>query len=337
MTLLHSKNKILADGRWNGPHGIGRFSSEILSRLQQTDILNEGPRPLSLKNLLWQPLTLNQQKKHYDVYFNPGFNPLLYSPIPFVFTICDLIHLQFPGGNKYLKRLYYETLIKPAAKRAHKILTISEYSKNKIVEWTGIAPADVINVSCGISEHLTPKGTRPDLAYPYLLHVGNTTKPHKNVARLLKAFAQAHIDPSIRLVLTGSQTSELNAIIQAERLQDRVVFSGVLSEAQLADYYRGATALVFPSLYEGFGLPPLEAMACGTPALTSNLTSLPEVTGDAAILIDPYRVDAIADGIERIVNDTALRQTLIEKGLERAKRYTWGNTSKSVQTVLDNI
>jgi hypothetical protein len=200
MTSSHSNNRILADGRWSGPHGIGRFSSEILNRLQHADILREGPRPLSLKNLIWQPLLLSKQKKHYHVYFNPGFNPLLYSPISFVFTICDLIHLQFPGGHKHIKRLYYETLIKSAVKRAHKILTISEYSKNSILEWTGIASTQVINVSCGISEHLTPQGARQDLGYPYLLHVGNTTKPHKNVGRLLTAFANANIDPLMRLV-----------------------------------------------------------------------------------------------------------------------------------------
>jgi glycosyltransferase involved in cell wall biosynthesis len=115
------------------------------------------------------------------------------------------------------------------------------------------------------------------------------------------------------------------------------VFSGTIFDSQLADYYRGATALVFPSLYEGFGLPPLEAMACGTPALTANLTSLPEVTGEAALLVDPYRIDAIADGIERIVHDTTLRESLIEKGLVRAKLYTWDKTTASVQAVLDKI
>jgi glycosyltransferase involved in cell wall biosynthesis len=113
-----------------------------------------------------------------------------------------------------------------------------------------------------------------------------------------------------------------------------VVFADLIPDDQLPSYYRGAIALVFPTLYEGFGLPPLEAMASGTPVVTSSTTSLPEVVGDAAILVDPSSVEAIADSIERVVADSELRQALIVRGLEQAKRFTWGDTAARVQHIL---
>ncbi len=333
--MLVNQNFILADGRWNGPHGIGRFSTEVLSRLQNADIFTEGPNPLSLANLFWQPYQLRQQKKHHKVFYSPGFNPILLSPMPYVFTICDLIHLEHPGKFKQLKQLYYEKLTKPSARKAYKIITISEYSKQRILEWLNVPEEHVVNVSCGVDQHLSPEGPKHLPGYPYLLHIGNT-KAHKNVVRLIEAFAQANIAGDIHLVLTGNRTEDITQAIQKNHLEDRVVFSGVLDEAALASYYRGAVAVAFPSLIEGFGLPPLEAMAYGTPALTSNTSSLPEVTGDAAILVDPYDIHSIAAGIEQIVNEAELRKTLIAKGLQRVKLFSWDATAAAVQQVLNH-
>ena len=126
----------------------------------------------------------------------------------------------------------------------------------------------------------------------------------------------------------------LSQQITALQLQDRVVYAGHLTEPELAAYYRGAVALVCPSLYEGFGLPPLEAMACGTPVVTSNRTALPEVVGEAAVLVDPYEVEAIAWGIRRVVDDQELRQALVHKGLARAQQFTWEQTAARVWQVL---
>lgn len=336
MIVGDTNNFILADGRWSGANGIGRFSAEVLARLQHTHIISTGPAPLSMKNLAWLPYQLLKNRHQYKVYYSPGFNPVAYSPIPFVFTICDLIHLSFPGGGKLAKKIYYDYFIKLRAQRAAKILTISEFSKKTIMEWANIPEENIINVSCGVSDILIPHGTCHTPGYPYLLHVGNT-KGHKNVVRLLQAFAAAKIDAGIHLVLTGERTVELANTIKENRLENRIVFSGKLSEEQLAEYYRGALAVVFPSLYEGFGLPPLEAMACGTPALASNATSLPEVTGDAAILVDPYSLESMTTGIENIIHDTVLRATLIAKGLERVKLFSWDKTASRIQNVLTSI
>ncbi len=329
-----NQNRILVDGRWSGTHGIGRFSNEILSRLKNIDILNSGPKPLALKNLVWLPYHLRKRKNQYQVFFTPGFNPVMSSSMRFIFTIHDLIHLHVPNSARLAKKIFYECIMKPAAQRAYKILTNSEYSKQSILEWANISAEKVIVVGVGVSHHFIPEGASYNPGYPYLLHVGNTMR-HKNPLRLLKAFAKAKIDPAIRLIFTGKQTSEMAELIKKERLEKRILFSGAVHETELAAYYRGAVALVFPSLLEGFGIPVVEAMACGIPVLTSNITSLPEVAGDAALLIDPYEIDSLAHGIEQITQDQTLRNNLINAGLQRAKLFSWDKTVNKVQQVLN--
>jgi len=328
-------NYILADGRWHGQHGIGRFSTEVLARLRHTDILNEGPNPLSLKNLVWQSWLLTRKRQH-RVFFSPGFNPVLLSNIPFVFTIHDLIHLHIPGNAKTGKKLFYEMFIKPSAKKASKILTVSDYSRQDILNWTGLPAEQVVVVGNGISAAFTPDGPRYEPGFPYLLHIGNA-KDHKNVARLVEAFAMANIDKNIRLICTGNLTGQILAIIRKRGLENRVISHTNLSEQQLSSYYRGALGVTFPSLFEGFGLPVLEGMASGVPVLTSDTTALPEVAGDAAILVDPYQVEAIAYGLEKLTNDASLRSRLIEKGLERAKLFSWDETARQIQQILDGV
>lgn len=324
---------ILADGRWQGPHGIGRFSTEVLTRLTQTDILTSGPHPLSIKNLYWQRQLLLNDKTH-KVFFTPGFNPALTTHIPAIFTIHDLIHLNVPGQTSLLKKLFYQHFIKPAAKKAQGIVTVSHFSKKTILEWINI-PEEKITVSYpGVSTVFKPEGTPFQAGFPYLLHVGNT-KNHKNVARLIEAFAKSKIDSHIKLICTGALSEDVQLAIQKHRLEERVLSKNNLSEEELAALYRGALGIVFPSLYEGFGLPVVEGMASGVPVLTSNLTSLPEIANNCAILIDPYNVDALTNGIEELVNNSQLRQDLIARGLVQAKQFTWDKTAASIQQLLN--
>lgn len=324
---------ILADGRWQGPHGIGRFAKEILSRLTHCEIFTKGPKPLSIKNLLWQPYFLSQHKKKYRALFSPGFNPILFSTLPYVMTIHDLIHLSFPGNAAFAKKLYYDLLIKPSVQKAFHIVTVSEYSKQRIIEWAGIKAEKITVAGNGVSSHFHPEGKRHQPGYPYLLHTSNT-KAHKNTARMLEAFAIAKIDPEIKFILTGEKTKALATVIQRYSLEKRIIFSGTLTDETLAEYYRGAHAFLFPSLYEGFGLPVIEAMTSGIPVLTSNVTSLPEVAGDAALLVDPYQIDAIINGIEKIVTDEPFRKTLIIKGLEQTRLFTWDKAAEKIQNIL---
>jgi len=322
---------ILADARWLGPHGIGRFAREVLDRLpgiHSVPALGKPLHPLDPVLLSWLLWRLRPQ-----VYFSPGFNPPLWSPVPVVFTIHDLIHLCLPGETSLAKRLYYQHVVRPAAQQAYRVLTVSRYTQQAILDWTGLPQERVVVVGNGVGAVFCPYGVQHAPGYPYLFYVGNR-KPHKNVPRLLQGFARSGLSRDVRLILTGTPEATTSQQLRALKLQDRVVYAGQLTDTELAAYYRGAMALVCPSLYEGFGLPPLEAMACGTPVVTSNRTALPEVVGDAALVIDPYDVEAIAWGIQCAVQDSTLRQVLRQKGLERAQQFTWERTAARVWQVL---
>jgi glycosyltransferase involved in cell wall biosynthesis len=327
-------SKILADSRWCGNYGIGRFATEVMAALPNLQRFRPGlaPYPFHKLDIPW---TIAQILVHRpQLFFSLGFNPPPWSPVPVVFTLYDLILLHFPGEASRLMQPYFRYIIRPAAKRAAYILTCSEFSKQEIVAWSGIPAEKVVVVGCGVDESFTPEGDRMALGFPYLLYVGNH-RPHKNLPRLLAAFDQAQgLPANLKLVLSGNPTAAIEQEIAALGLGDRVRFAGFISDLDLPAYYRGATALVFPSLYEGFGLPPIEAMACGIPVLTANVTSLPEVVGDAALLVNPYEVTDIAAGIERIVLDPALREQLIDRGFRQVKQHQWTDTVDKTYQVL---
>jgi glycosyltransferase involved in cell wall biosynthesis len=323
---------ILADYRWRiGLHGISRFASEVLDRLPEVNPVPAFGKllhpldPIFLSCLLW--------RLHPQVYFSPGFNPPLWSPTPVVFTIHDLIHICFPSETSLTKQLYYRHVVRPAAHRAYRVLTVSTYIKHAILDWTGLPDERVVAVGNGVGAVFCPDGVRHVPGYPYIFYAGNR-KPHKNLAHLLLGFARSGISRDVRLILTGAPDATISQQLMALKLQNRVIYAGELTDLELAAYYRGAMALVYPSFYEGFGLPPLEAMACGIPVVTSNRTALPEVAGDAALLIDPYDVETIAWGIQCVVQDGTLRQALCQKGLERAQQFTWEQTATHVWQVL---
>jgi len=247
--------------------------------------------------------------------------------------IYDLIHLDIPSESSVGKKLYYGLFLKARARKAFKIITDSHHAKGRIVEWANLRPEQVVVAHCGVSERFTPEGRVFAGESPYVLYVGNQ-KPHKNLPRLLEAFSQLE-DRIVSLFICGKAATETEALVRQHGLEGRVRFLGNLSDDDLAAYYRGAVCLAFPSLYEGFGLPPLEAMACGTPVLTSNTTSLPEVVGGAALLVNPRSVEDIRQGLDRLISDPTLRADLRTRGLERAKLFSWDKATRIVQSVLD--
>ncbi len=166
-----------------------------------------------------------------------------------------------------------------------------------------------------------------------MLYVGSR-KPHKNLPRLLRAYSIAGVRKDVRLVLSGEPDREITEEIDRLGLLGDVVFHELSADEPLSEAYRGAVAFVFPSLYEGFGLPPLEAMACGVPVLTSKVCSLPEVVGDAALLVNPIDVEEVADAIKRLVQDPPLRARLQERGLARASLFSWNETARRTSSVL---
>jgi glycosyltransferase involved in cell wall biosynthesis len=247
-----------------------------------------------------------------------------------------LNHIDRPENSSSLKRLYYATVMKRSCHRAARILTVSEFTRRRIVEWSGVAPENVVNVRCGVGAEFHPEVEEYPLPFPYLLCVSNR-KRHKNEFRTVEAFAQAHVDVEIRLVFTGNPTQELLDCIERCGVTERVQFVGLVPDAELPSLYRSAAALVFASLYEGFGLPVLEAMACGTPVVTSNTGALAEISGNAALLVDPESVPEISLGIDRILSDDSLRSKLRISGLERAAGYSWETTTASVHRVLHDV
>jgi glycosyltransferase involved in cell wall biosynthesis len=183
---------------------------------------------------------------------------------------------------------------------------------------------------------------RYQLNHQFVLYVGNI-KPHKNLVRLIEAFDELRrtgVGEDLKLLIIGDEISKLPALRRAvhkHKLHKHVRFLGYQADDTLAILYRLASVFVFPSLYEGFGLPPLEAMASGTPVVTSNVSSLPEVTGGAAVLVDPYDVDSIADGLRRVLTDPQLAAEMRRKGLERAREFSWERSVEQTRQVYASV
>jgi glycosyltransferase involved in cell wall biosynthesis len=248
-------------------------------------------------------------------------------------TIYDLAHIQFPAFRTTGRRLYYRFLVKPALASAFRVLTVSEYSRVQILNWSGLPDTHVINVGCGVESIFHPDGPKYEPGHPYIFYAGNA-RAHKNLSRLLAVFARIDF-PGLRLILTGQKTSEMAEQVRALKLEERVQFAGTLSDEALARLYRGALLFIFPSLLEGFGLPPLEAMACGTPVVVSRTSSLPEVAGDAGLLIDPLDIEDMRRAIERVLGDTSLRDRMRKAGLSRARAFCWDCVGARVLHVIE--
>lgn len=326
---------IYFDPRWIGNHGIGRFANILDRHLGLPHLVIKGSPSSPFDPLRLLLAILTRTSKEACV-FSPGYNAPLFVVCPYVFTILDLNHIDRPENSSLFKRLYYRFIMRRAARNAFRVLTISRFSLQRIVDWAGVDPQRVVNVGCGVDSCYHPDVPPYTPGYPYLLCVSNR-KAHKNELRVVEAFAKAAINSDIHLIFTGQANEALLELCRQCGVENRVVFVGRVPEEDLPCIYRGALALVFPSLYEGFGLPVIEAMACGTPVLTSNTTSLPEVAGDAALLVDPLSVKQITLGMERLCTDAVLRTVLAERGLRQAAKFSWDRVSDKVKVVLDEL
>jgi glycosyltransferase involved in cell wall biosynthesis len=322
---------IYADQRWIGNHGIGRFARHVLAGLDYHSV-NLTSHPAAPLDALRLARALRETTSH-DLFFSPGYNTPLFSSVPFIFTIHDLSHVYCPENSSALIRLYYATILKRACHRAAAIFTVSEFTRAQIVGWSGIPASKVFNVGCGVDRAYHPEAESYGLPFPYLLSVTNR-KRHKNEFRMVEAFAKAALDPALHLVLTGAPTPDLLQCIERYEVTACVDFVGAVPEDHLPSLYRGARALIMVSLYEGFGLPVLEAMACGTPVVTSNITAMPEVAGEAAVLVNPTSVPEMSQAMEAVAGDASLRAQLQEAGLQRASQFSWEATCARVHDLL---
>ena len=303
----------------------------------------------SLSEQLAIPLAARRER--LDLFHAPHYvlPPLL--TCRSVVTIHDCIHLMFPQylPNR-LALAYARTSIALAAHRATRVMTVSESSKRDILRYVDIDPGKIDVIYNAYDERFGVE-PRPEEVWrvrerfqlhdPFVLYAGNV-KPHKNLERLIQAFAQVRTRgfDRLKLVLIGddiSKYAELRRAVHQHQLHHYVRFLGYLPEETLAVMYRLASVFAFPSLYEGFGLPPLEAMASGTPVVTSNVSSLPEVAGGAAVLVDPLDPGSIADGLCRVLGDDALRADLRVKGLARAREFSWEQSGRRVLDIYHEV
>jgi glycosyltransferase involved in cell wall biosynthesis len=261
-----------------------------------------------------------------------------FCPAPVVATIHDLAFEHLPETFTRRGSLQLKLTVRRTARRAARIATVSEYSRQDLLRTYGLPPEKVVVTYNGVESHFTPDPAGPDeaaairarfqIGREYLLAVGSL-QPRKNLVRLIRTYAKLRAErPGFtpQLVIVGRKLWLADSIFDEVKRQpwaDDVILTGYVTDADLPALYRGAAAFVYPSIFEGFGLPPLEAMACGTPVVTSNTSSLPEVTGDAALLVDPHSEDQIADALLQITGNEALRSRLRAAGLEQAKRFTW--------------
>ena len=318
---------LTVDASWSGQTGIGRFAQEVISRrpeiVEVVGLRLGRPNASPLSPLLLAVEFARHSRGH--TFWSPGFMPpLLPNTIWQSITMHDLTHLHFYGAPQVA---YYKTVIRPLVRRMDKIFTVSEYSRREIIDWAGVNAERVVAIHHGLSKSYCPSGDQVDLGAPYVFYIGNR-RSYKNLPRLLRAFSRSSLAAEgTLLAVSGSEDSELMSIAQRLHIGPQLRFLGSIPEDRLPATYRGARALAFVSLYEGFGFPVLEAMGCGVPVLTSNVSSLPEVAGGAALLVDPTDVDAIATGLERVVGDEALRTRLVGAGLSRARHFDWNTAA----------
>ncbi len=308
----------------------------------------------SIKNQTHLPTRL--RKLQIDIFHSPNYMiPLLAFPrnkkgkIKCVTTIHDVIPMIFPHhAPKSLKsKMFwlYKFIMREVGKRADIIITDSQSSANDITKHLKI-PATSQNkikvIFCGVSEEYKPPATNSHKASnkKKILYVGRSD-PYKNLTALIEAFAKAlpEITTETTLIIAGSpdpRYPEGQALAKKLNIDKNITWTGYLSDAELVHTLQEADLLVHPSQYEGFGLPVLEAMACGTPVISSNASSLPEVAGDAAILIEPNDIDAYAENIIKVLNDTKLSTELKQKGITQAAKFSWQKNAEKTLKVYNN-
>jgi glycosyltransferase involved in cell wall biosynthesis len=366
--------RIAIDARKLHDFGIGTYVRNLLRELSRQDPRTEfvvlcrpqdrpsidglGPNfravpesaaTYSLREQYRLPLHLRRER--IDLFHAPHYVLPPLTPCRSVVTIHDCIHLTFPEylpGR--LAHAYARAVLWAAVRRSDRVLTVSEASKRDILRFFNVSAAKVEVIANGIDERFSAVPPEEEIARvreryllhdPFLLYAGNI-KPHKNLERLIDAFHRLRERgfDALRLLIIGNEVSKyptLRRTVHHHKLHTHVRFLGFVPDQMLAILYRLADVFVFPSLYEGFGLPPLEAMASGTPVVTSNVSSLPEVVGDAALLVDPYDPDAIASAIERILRDPALRADLVARGLARAREFSWERSVRRIRQVYEEV
>ena len=283
-----------------------------------------------------------------DVFYSPDFVlPPTRRRTRTLLTVHDLSFLHYPEAFVPKLRRYLERVVPRSIARADLVLADSAATQADIVSLLGVSPDKVQVLYSGVHPRFRPQPEPGEAEHirarygldkrPYILSLG-TVQPRKNYVRLIRAFTQLTTQPTHQLLIAGGRGWLYEDILaEAEKHGDRVRILGFVDEADLPALYRHAALFAFPSLYEGFGLPVLEAMACGVPVVCSDASSLPEVAGDAALLVHPLDTGALAQALARVLEDTDLRREMIAKGLAQATRFTWEQAARQLLAAFDGM
>lgn len=310
------------------------------------------PTRLRPFRVLWEQAVLPHTvtRDAFDLLHAPGYIAPLSAGVPVVLTVYDLIALKFPEWCHATNRWHYSFMLPRSIRRADAIIVPSEATRRDVVEWFPDVEERLTTIPLGIRDDFRPvidatvrADVRSRLGLPehFVLFVGNT-EPKKNLVRLLDAYSRLKRENTVvpDFVIAGCDAWGHDAVvgrIKTLGLGDNVHVLGFVPQADLPCLYSMASLCAFPSLYEGFGLPPLEAMACGVPVLTSDRGSLPEVVADASLVVDPENVDSMAAGLNRLLCDSELRAALVARGRERADRYTWRRAVAATEELYERI
>lgn len=339
--------------------GVSRYISELIAGLERVkspdDKLmlfgqNTGPiKDNPMARILWEQtgLPVNIAARRLDVFHTPiGAVPFL-SIAPTVVTVHDLAFLKYPDQLPASRRTWLIGAVRMSARRAAKIITVSQATARDLQEWLDIPDDKIEAIPLAISGKVERvEGTsldvfrmKWDIEKPYILAVG-TLEPRKNLPTLLRAFAKIKDDIEHQLVLVGPEgwlTGELKNTLEELNLGDRVRLTGFVSDEELGGWYSGADLYVFPSHYEGFGLPAIEAMRCGAPVLASDNSAFPEVIGDAGVLIPASDVDLWAESIRDLLRNETRRLHLRDLGFARADAFSWDRTAQETYNVYKEV
>lgn len=329
----------------NPPNGVRRYTREVTKRMgNRVRLVSSRKASQGFRGHFWEQVILPSTIDSTQLLWSPANSGPL-GVTRQVVTIHDLSPLDEPEGFKFPFRILYRALLPRLAERVKKVITDSEFSRKRIIDRLKISAEKVVTIPCGVDKtHYYPRqitqiaGVRESYGLPetYLLFIGSLEQ-RKNLARLFLAWERVgHKLGGIFLVVVGRPGRPFRRL-RFEHLPNQIAFVSQVGEQDMPSLYSGALALVYPSLYEGFGLPVLEAMACGTPVITSRAGALPEVIGDAGLLVNPYSVEEITQAILRMTEHPPLREDLASQGLSRTAAFSWDRTASQIETVLEQV
>ncbi len=334
----------LADARIRYTALAGPPSSSLIGQMRVCQARWPTSRPAV--RIIWEQLAqpIVAARERFNLLHGLAFVAPLICPCPTVVTVHDLSFALFPEFFRGANSVYLRLFTRISCRRAVRIIAVSENTRADVIRLYGVPGERIEAIPHGVDSAFRPRPSAEvaefrrarSLPEHFILFVG-TLEPRKNLGRLVEAFARVRASANdLRLVLVGGKGWYYDPIFSAvERLnlQDSVIFAGYVPNSDLPMWYNAADAFAFPSHYEGFGMPVLEAMACGTPTVTSLASSLPEVAGDAALMVPPDDIHALADALYRTLTDTTLRQELRAKGIARAALFTWEETARRTAAV----